>query len=72
MNPKSLGVNIDTAIPGWRTDPVEMARVFKDKIIISTGKTWAKTGCPAAQTVRCGFSTIRWARRDRHKGVVDV
>jgi inosose dehydratase len=68
-NPKSLGVNLDTG-NSWLggADPVEMARVFKDKIHHvhwkDLGEEWvAKRGTQYG----CGFSTIALG-----EGVIDV
>ena len=68
-NSKSLGVNLDTG-NSWLggTDPVEMARVFKDKIYHihwkDLGKEWvAKRGTQFG----CGFSTIAVG-----DGVIDI
>ena len=68
-NPKSLGVNMDTG-NSWLggTDPVEMAKVFKDKIYHvhwkDLGKEWvARRG----KQFGCGFSTIAMG-----KGVIDI
>jgi len=68
-NPKSLGVNLDTG-NSWLggTDPIEMARVFKDKIYHihwkDLGEEWiAKRGTQYG----CGFSTIAVG-----DGVIDI
>jgi inosose dehydratase len=68
-NPKSLGVNMDTG-NSWLggTDPVEMARAFKDKIYHihwkDLGQEWvAKRGT----LFGCGFSTIAVG-----DGVIDI
>ncbi len=68
-NPPSLGVNLDTG-NSWLggADPVEMARVFKDKIHHihwkDLGEEWvAKRGTQFG----CGFSTIALG-----DGVIDV
>jgi inosose dehydratase len=68
-NPASLGVNLDTG-NSWLggADPVEMARVFKDKIHHihwkDLGEEWvAKRGTQYG----CGFSTIALG-----DGVIDV
>ena len=68
-NPKSLGVNMDTG-NSWLggTDPVEMAKVFKDKIYHihwkDLGQDWvARRG----KQFGCGFSTIAVG-----KGVIDI
>jgi inosose dehydratase len=68
-NPASLGVNLDTG-NSWLggADPVEMARVFKDKIHHihwkDLGEEWvAKRGTQFG----CGFSTIALG-----DGVIDV
>ena len=68
-NPKSLGVNMDTG-NSWLggTDPVEMAKVFKDKIYHvhwkDLGKEWvARRG----KQFGCGFSTNAMG-----KGVIDI
>lgn len=74
-NPKSLGVNMDTG-NSWLggADPVEMARVFKDKIYHvhwkDLGAEWeAKRGT----IFGCGFSTIALGEGVIDiKGVVDV
>lgn len=68
-NPESLGVNLDTG-NSWLggADPVEMARVFKDKIHHvhwkDLGEEWvAKRGTEFG----CGFSTIALG-----EGVIDI
>ncbi len=68
-NPDALGVNLDTG-NSWLggADPVEMARVFKDKIHHihwkDLGKEWqAKRGTEYG----CGFSTIALG-----DGVIDI
>ncbi len=68
-NPDSLGVNLDTG-NSWLggADPVEMARVFKDKIHHvhwkDLGEEWeAKRGTEYG----CGFSTIAMG-----DGVIDI
>ena len=68
-NPKSFGVNLDTG-NSWLggADPVEMARVFKDKIYHvhwkDLGEEWvAKRG----KQYGCGFSTIAMG-----DGVIDI
>lgn len=68
-NPKSLGVNMDTG-NSWLggTDPVEMAKAFKDKIYHihwkDLGQEWvAKRG----KQFGCGFSTIPVGT-----GVIDI
>lgn len=68
-NPKSLGVNMDTG-NSWLggTDPVEMAKVFKNKIYHvhwkDLGKEWvARRG----KQFGCGFSTIPMGA-----GVIDI
>jgi inosose dehydratase len=68
-NPKSLGVNMDTG-NSWLggTDPVEMAKVFKEKIYHvhwkDLGPEWvARRG----KQFGCGFSTIAMG-----DGVIDI
>jgi inosose dehydratase len=68
-NPESLGVNLDTG-NSWLggADPVEMAKVFKDKIHHvhwkDLGEEWvAKRG----KEFGCGFSTIAMG-----DGVIDI
>jgi len=68
-NPKSLGVNLDTG-NSWLggTDPVEMARVFRDKI---HHVHWKDLGEPWVEKrgtmYGCGFSTIALG-----DGVIDI
>lgn len=68
-NPESLGVNLDTG-NSWLggTDPVEMARVFKDKIHHIHWKDLAAEWIPKRGTqFGCGFSTIALG-----DGVIDI
>ncbi|MEI6875575.1 MAG: TIM barrel protein [Spirochaetota bacterium] len=68
-NPKSLGVNLDTG-NSWLggTDPVEMARVFKDKIHHVHWKDLGAEWIPKRGTqFGCGFSTIAIG-----DGVIDI
>ncbi len=68
-NPKSLGVNLDTG-NSWLggTDPVEMARVFKDKIHHVHWKDLGEEWLPKRGTeFGCGFSTIALG-----DGVIDI
>lgn len=68
-NPKSVGVNLDTG-NSWLggTDPVEMARVFKDKIYHihwkDLGPEWVEK---RGTQFGCGFSTIAVG-----DGVIDI
>ncbi len=68
-NPKSLGVNLDTG-NSWLggTDPVEMAKVFKDKIHHvhwkDLGEEWVEK---RGSEFGCGFSTIALG-----DGVIDI
>lgn len=68
-NPKSLGVNMDTG-NSWLggTDPVEMAKAFKDKIYHihwkDLGEDWIVR---RGKQFGCGFSTIALG-----KGVIDI
>jgi len=68
-NPDSLGVNIDTG-NAWLggTDPVEMAKTFKDKIHHihwkDLGSEWEEK---RGQQFGCGFSTIALG-----DGVIDI
>lgn len=68
-DPDSLGVNLDTG-NSWLggTDPVEMARVFKDKIYHihwkDLGKEWIEK---RGTQYGCGFSTIAIG-----EGVIDI
>jgi len=68
-NPKSLGVNLDTG-NSWLggTDPVEMAKVFKDKIHHihwkDLGEEWVEK---RGKEFGCGFSTIALG-----DGVIDI
>jgi inosose dehydratase len=68
-NPESLGVNLDTG-NSWLggTDPVEMARVFKDKIHHihwkDLGPEWVEK---RGTQYGCGFSTIAIG-----DGVIDI
>jgi len=68
-NPESLGVNLDTG-NSWLggADPVEMARVFKDKIHHVHWKDLGEEWVPKRGTqFGCGFSTIALG-----EGVIDV
>jgi len=68
-NPESLGVNLDTG-NSWLagTDPVEMARVFKDKIHHVHWKDLGAEWEPKRGTMfGCGFSTIALG-----DGVIDL
>ena len=68
-NPDSLGVNLDTG-NSWLggTDPVEMAKVFKDKIQHIHWKDLASEWEEKRGTVfGCGFSTIALG-----DGVIDI
>lgn len=68
-NPDSLGVNLDTG-NSWLggTDPVEMARVFKDKIHHIHWKDLGAEWIPKRGTqFGCGFSTIAVG-----DGVIDI
>jgi inosose dehydratase len=68
-NPESLGVNLDTG-NSWLggTDPVEMARVFKDKIHHIHWKDLSEEWVPKRGTqFGCGFSTIALG-----DGVIDI
>ncbi len=68
-NPKSLGVNMDTG-NSWLggTDPVEMAKVFKDKIYHIHWKDLGEEWLPRrGKQFGCGFSTIPVG-----KGVIDI
>ena len=68
-NPDSLGVNLDTG-NSWLggADPVEMARVFKDKIHHIHWKDLAAEWEPKRGTLYgCGFSTIALG-----DGVIDI
>ncbi len=68
-NPKSLGVNLDTG-NSWLggTDPVEMARVFRDKIHHVHWKDLGAEWIPKRGTeYGCGFSTIALG-----DGVIDI
>ncbi|MEI6385375.1 MAG: sugar phosphate isomerase/epimerase [Spirochaetota bacterium] len=68
-NPASLGVNLDTG-NSWLggTDPVEMARVFKDKIHHVHWKDLSAEWIPKRGTqFGCGFSTIAIG-----DGVIDI
>ncbi|MCL2111864.1 MAG: sugar phosphate isomerase/epimerase [Clostridiales bacterium] len=59
-NPKSLGVNMDTG-NSWLggTDPVELAKVYKDKIFHIHWKDLGPEWLPKRGTIYgCGFSTI--------------
>ena len=74
-NPKSLGVNMDTG-NSWLggTDPVEMAKAFKDKIFHvhwkDLGAEWIER---RGKQFGCGFSTIALGDGVIDiKGVVDV
>jgi inosose dehydratase len=67
--PESLGVNLDTG-NSWLggTDPVEMARVFRDKIHHVHWKDLGEEWVPKRGTMYgCGFSTIALG-----DGVVDL
>ena len=68
-NPDSLGVNLDTG-NSWLggADPVEMARVFKDKIHHVHWKDLDAEWEPKRGTMfGCGFSTIALG-----DGVIDI
>jgi inosose dehydratase len=68
-NPESLGVNLDTG-NSWLggADPVEMAKVFKDKIHHVHWKDLEAEWEPKRGTMfGCGFSTIALG-----DGVVDI
>jgi inosose dehydratase len=68
-NPPSLGVNLDTG-NSWigGGDPVEMARVFKDKIHHVHWKDLGEEWVPKRGTLYgCGFSTIALG-----DGVIDI
>jgi inosose dehydratase len=68
-NPSSLGVNLDTG-NSWLggTDPVEMAKVFKDKIHHVHWKDLGEEWVPKRGTeFGCGFSTIAIG-----DGVIDI
>jgi inosose dehydratase len=68
-NPPSLGVNLDTG-NSWigGGDPVEMARVFKDKIHHVHWKDLGEEWVPKRGTAYgCGFSTIALG-----DGVIDI
>ncbi len=68
-NPPSLGVNLDTG-NSWLggADPVEMARVFKDKIHHVHWKDLEEEWVPKRGTLYgCGFSTIALG-----EGVIDI
>ena len=68
-NPKSLGVNLDTG-NSWLggADPVEMAKVFKDKIHHVHWKDLSEEWEPKRGTMYgCGFSTIALG-----DGVIDI
>ncbi len=68
-NPKSLGVNMDTG-NSWLggTDPVEMAKTFKDKIYHIHWKDLGEEWIPRrGKQFGCGFSTIALG-----KGVIDI
>ncbi len=68
-NPESLGVNLDTG-NSWLggADPVEMARVFKDKIHHIHWKDLGAEWEPKRGTMfGCGFSTIALG-----DGVIDI
>jgi len=68
-NPPSLGVNLDTG-NSWLggADPVEMARVFKDKIHHVHWKDLGEEWEPKRGTLfGCGFSTIALG-----DGVIDI
>lgn len=68
-DPKSLGVNLDTG-NSWLggTDPVEMAKVFKDKIHHVHWKDLGSEWVPKRGTqFGCGFSTIAIG-----DGVIDI
>jgi len=68
-NPKSLGVNMDTG-NSWLggTDPVEMAKAFKDKIYHvhwkDLGEEWVER---RGKQFGCGFATIALG-----EGVIDI
>ncbi len=69
-NPDSLGVNLDTG-NSWLggADPVEMAKVFRDKIHHIHWKDLSEEWEPKRGTLYgCGFSTIALGRRcHRHR-----
>lgn len=68
-NPEPLGVNLDTG-NSWLggTDPVEMAKVFKDKIYHIHWKDLSAEWEPRRGTLYgCGFSTIALG-----DGVIDI
>jgi inosose dehydratase len=68
-NPPSLGVNLDTG-NSWLggADPVEMAKVFKDKIHHVHWKDLGQEWVPKRGTLYgCGFSTIALG-----EGVIDI
>ena len=68
-NPEALGVNLDTG-NSWLggADPVEMAKVFKDKIHHVHWKDLDKEWEPKRGAVYgCGFSTIALG-----DGVIDI
>ena len=68
-NPESLGLNLDTG-NSWLggADPVEMARVFKDKIHHIHWKDLDAEWEPKRETIfGCGFSTIALG-----DGVIDI
>ena len=68
-NPKSLGVNMDTG-NSWLggTDPVEMAKTFKDKIFHVHWKDLGPEMIPhRGKEFGCGFSTIALG-----DGVIDI
>jgi inosose dehydratase len=68
-NPKSLGVNMDTG-NSWLggTDPVELAKKYKDKIFHIHWKDLGKEWIPErGKRYGCGFSTIELGT-----GVIDI
>jgi inosose dehydratase len=68
-NPKSLGVNMDTG-NSWLggTDPVKLAKVYKDKIYHIHWKDLGAEWIPKRGTIYgCGFSTIPVGT-----GVIDI
>jgi len=68
-NPKSLGVNMDTG-NSWLggTDPVELAKTYKDKIYHIHWKDLGEEWIPErGKRFGCGFSTIELGT-----GVIDV
>ena len=74
-NPEALGVNMDTG-NSWLggTDPVELARKYKDKIYHIHWKDLGEEWLPIRGTrYGCGFSTIKVGTGVIDiKGVIDV